>query len=534
MEQFKKACMEQFSLQEMNDVDVRVRAYSRSSDLMAKEYGGEKEAITLRELEISNFSILALELKKSEEAFEPYDENTITIKVVQWDEAISSKPELSLEQKSEENIKISLSKEDPVLILRQKLASQLGKPEEELSISKRVPSTAGTKYAEFLCSPDKLEQTLAELKIYEGMCLYLEPEGEKKWEEQFEIDANKLNLKFNHPDNEPDIIGNINYDKSILVDRRQTVGELRQLISDTINVDIDKFIAKRNGFHGNELKQNAVTIQTAGIPNNGSIYLSHGTPSKDQEYKLIFSYINPTPSDYEDGACYNFVELFEVAVSATSTVAEAKEVLCQKANTEFGLQLTPSTVRLRDRNADRVNRHFPDKLRVKDCNVFDKKNLLLQDCPEGEDITVDHFIMNVKVWKPSEWTISPPFEFIVHKTATFHEFGSAISAVTQIPLEHLEVCKIAYTFNFVRGNLLTESFVACNDNQAPFKAAPWNVNMGGGLFVAKSNEEITREMTEEEKDKYLTKKASPPPVVQQFRPVRRNEKPIIITVKGKE
>jgi len=52
------------------------------------------------------------------------------------------------------------------------------------------------------------------------MCLYLEPEGEKKWEEQFEIDANKLNLKFNHPDNEPDIIGNINYDKSILVDRR--------------------------------------------------------------------------------------------------------------------------------------------------------------------------------------------------------------------------------------------------------------------------------------------------------------------------
>ena len=74
--------MEQFSLQEMNDADVRVRAYSRSSDLMAKEYGGEKETITLRELEISNFSILALELKKPEEVFEPYDENTITIKVV--------------------------------------------------------------------------------------------------------------------------------------------------------------------------------------------------------------------------------------------------------------------------------------------------------------------------------------------------------------------------------------------------------------------------------------------------------------------
>ena len=97
MSEFKKACMEQFSLQEMSEADVRVRAYSRSSDLMGKEYGGDKEAITLKELEITNYTILSLELKSSEEIFEPYDENTITIKVVQWDEAVSSKAELSLE-----------------------------------------------------------------------------------------------------------------------------------------------------------------------------------------------------------------------------------------------------------------------------------------------------------------------------------------------------------------------------------------------------------------------------------------------------
>ena len=78
-----------------------------------------------------------------------------------------------------------------------------------------------------MCVPDKLEQTLSELKIYEGMSLYVEPEGDNKWEEQFEIDANKLTLNFNHPDEEPDIIGNINYSKSILIDRRQTVGQLR-------------------------------------------------------------------------------------------------------------------------------------------------------------------------------------------------------------------------------------------------------------------------------------------------------------------
>ena len=59
------------------------------------------------------------------------------------------------------------------------------------------------------------------------MCLYVEPEGDNKWEEQFEIDGNKVTLKFNHPDDEPDIIGNINYSKTIQVDRRQTVAELR-------------------------------------------------------------------------------------------------------------------------------------------------------------------------------------------------------------------------------------------------------------------------------------------------------------------
>ncbi|MEE4248669.1 MAG: hypothetical protein V2I33_25100 [Kangiellaceae bacterium] len=110
--------------------------------------------------------------------------------------------------------------------------------------------------------------------------------------------------------------------------------------------------------------------------------------------------------------------------------------------------------------------------------------------------------MSVKVFHPSEWTLSPPLEFVIRKTASFHDFGLAISAVTGIPSETLEVCKVSQTWNFVRGSLETEVFTATHENTAQFRLQPWNITMGGILFIAKDSTEVFREMTPEERVKY--------------------------------
>jgi hypothetical protein len=86
-----------FGIEGLGYENVRIRIFNKATDLFQKEYGGDKEGFSLRDLEIENYNVLGVEVKNSNEEFEPYTDDTVTVKIILWEENISSEAQTNLE-----------------------------------------------------------------------------------------------------------------------------------------------------------------------------------------------------------------------------------------------------------------------------------------------------------------------------------------------------------------------------------------------------------------------------------------------------
>jgi hypothetical protein len=80
-----------------------------------------------------------------------------------------------------------------------------------------------TQTVEILISgkDNRLDRGLNEMRVNEGLVLYVEEESEglmTKWEEEFEMEANRFQINYN-----PLIYSTLQYSNSVLIDRRSTV-----------------------------------------------------------------------------------------------------------------------------------------------------------------------------------------------------------------------------------------------------------------------------------------------------------------------
>lgn len=131
---------------------------------------------------------------------------------------------------------------------------------------------------------------------------------------------------------------------------------------------------KRGGIHGIELKDDKLTILQSNLMNGSIMCLCFGTPSKPDEYRLSFYLATLVGADAEDGISYNFKELFEMSVSWNATIAQVKELVCNKVNEEVeDLTLDPANIRLREKNSDRLTRTLFDDMILKSQTIYEKK-----------------------------------------------------------------------------------------------------------------------------------------------------------------
>jgi hypothetical protein len=106
-------------------------------------------------------------------------------------------------------------------------------------------------------------------------------------------------------------------------------------------------------------------------------------------------------------------------------------------------------------------------------------------------------LMTVKVWDPASWELSAPIEVSVPKSATLHRFGEEISRVTGIDMDNLSVCRVNYTWNFIRGDLVKEAWYRMKDSRFILSGNPWFISLDGLLFIAKDATVDVAELTEE-------------------------------------
>ena len=106
---------------------------------------------------------------------------------------------------------------------------------------------------------------------------------------EFELEINRCSIKFN-------LLDAAAYTETLLIDRRQTVEQLKQEISLKLGVDVNELIFRRGGAHGAELSEDDLSFKQANVYNGMSIYVQKGEPTRQGWKRLrifLAEYYNP-------------------------------------------------------------------------------------------------------------------------------------------------------------------------------------------------------------------------------------------------
>ena len=348
-------------------------------------------------------------------------------------------------------------------------------------IMKRTPMMQNQAVEILTDSEDKLGKGLNELRVNEGVILYVENANEKyqltesqdigidqtrletltKWEVEFELEVNRCHIKFNLPGLKETV-----YSESIVVDRRILVEQLKAKIAAQINESIEGIIFRRGGSHGAELVEDDLSFKQANIYNMMSIYLEKGEPTRQGWKRLQFciaEYYNPDwksaltkvgedgyrePHDHE---FFTFKELARLPIRTLDSVAKVKETLSQKLSELFpeheGLK-DPSNFRIREKLADKLVQVYHDDRILNTYSMHDDKEIAIQFLPNTNN--EDKYLAMIKEWNPQTWELTAPVEIWIDKKATVAQFASSLSTALGIPVENLVCTKINSPWNFHR------------------------------------------------------------------------------------
>ena len=500
--ELKELAVKSFEV-DLKPENVRLRGYSVYYDTLQDEYDEEK---TLEEQGIWNYKTLALETKDEGEEWTVYDPNMITVKVNLWEESLLTDPR-SLDEKTSEPMKISISKKQTLEDFMKKLEDETKIPFEKQKILKKTFSGVNTHF-ETISNKSSMQQTLTFAKIYEGSVLFLEEldnSSKSKWQELISKEASRYKIRFNHPDEVSNFYGQVDYNKHyVVVDCNSKIQVLKEQISKQLSIPEDELVMRRGGKQCQEIKDLELKLTQANFCNNSVVYLERGQPTKANEYRIIFSLAVSPDDTVEDAMCYKFYSLFDLPINASIKVLDLKEKLVKNMKEMYpSMELETSHLRLRERNSERLSRVLKNHDLFRAYALFEKKNVSVQLLDQEEpELKSTEIILVVKQWFPSSWEISAPHEIVVSKQLTIHEFGEKLSGIFSVPLEYLEIAKVTYSWNFARSDLEKEKFYKAEDNKNNLGNSPWYVTLDGVLFFVKDTREAMRDLTEEERSKW--------------------------------
>lgn len=481
----KTIFMHEFGLVDIRPEDVRLRDYQVHLEKLTDCLDDD---LTLSALQYYNYKPLALEVKRPEDTFAPYDPHAIFLKINLWTPSIAQNDHMTLTQKTTEPLKIEVQKKTTIEQLMTKLQQITNIPIERMKLMRK--SYVSTSHSvDVISSPSNREKPLDALRIFDASVFYLEdmekPMSKSKWEEEMEKDQHRFVLKFNHPDEEPNAVGQIDYKYSVVVDSRKPLSVLKCHIASQLQLDVDNFLIKRGSRHGTEMKDLEIRITQSNLINGGVVYVEKGRPSLPDENKLRFFLATEMKKTELDGVWNEFWELADIAISENDSVKHMKEVVCAKVNSLYPtMQLDPTHIRIREKTNDRLGKTLHSKESLRNMTLFEKKQMCIQRISDpGKEPTERDILLSVRMWRPSTWELTPVSDLVIAKTASMRDLGEKLSEAYGIPLERIEGCRISYTWNFVRGDLLEDTWHKLGGNKLSLSLAPWYLSMDGTLIM---------------------------------------------------
>jgi hypothetical protein len=278
--------------------NLRLRLYKPMEDAMLDTFTGMDDRELLF-LGVTPSRCYCLERKEDGEEFGEYDPLLIKIRCALLDEKT-----ISSDSDSNHLFFISISRRRPIKDFEESIRKVLGIPENEyFFIFKRRVISDSLKEAHLLNSEENLLYSLEEMKVYEATRVLVERvpigqtslsrplslekfnENQSRWVEIIEKENYTLLIRFNLPSLTPHS-EMATFDQEIMVDSRLTIGDLKKLIAESMEIEENRFVLRRGGKVGIELRDLTKSITKCGLLSGSIIYTAFGTPTAPNEILL--------------------------------------------------------------------------------------------------------------------------------------------------------------------------------------------------------------------------------------------------------
>jgi hypothetical protein len=485
----------EFKLEDLDNKNIRLRVYQPHKDLMVDTFTGMDEREILFLGIVAN-KCYALERKNDEEEFGEYDTFVMKVKCVVWDaNTISSDSETSPQ------FFVSISKKRPVQDFEGFIRRQLAiSADEDIYIFKRRIISDSIKETCLINSEENLLYSLEEMKIFEATTVLVEisrpdfkivrpkalemfVESSSKWVALIEKENCTLLIRFNVPSLTPNS-EMASYSQEILIDSRSTLRDLKKMISDSIEIEEDKFVIRRGGKVGVELNDLEKTLLKAGLLNGSIIYTGFGTPTNPGE--ILIKVLMTIKDDKELAHHYNLKPMTEIAIdqNSTSEAVIKKAVSCILKDT--GEDYSNTVFRLREKHSRSLLRIYRNVSITKQ-GIFAGKQLVLENIDptvQVHNIEPRSFLVVIQVYNPVTIDLEEIVEFSIDRTTTLLSLAEMLwERVQTIPVEFMECGKVSHVWGLDRYYGMKVPYHPMNNAKISLCSQPFFINSDGTVFL---------------------------------------------------
>lgn len=424
--------------------NVRLRDYNITKKLPGISYLG-KEETSLADLEFYQNKNLILEVKNSNEEFPEDDSFPLKLVHVPKGTFYSDQP----------MIDISTS---PHITLEE-FVNQVSKKFGTDSSKTILVRIIGTTIGEILVGKEKTLKN--DFGVAEGSLLYVEECETENCVilQQIEQSQYMIEVSFNLPDEKE-------FNQDILIDKRKTILELKEKISEVIQIPVSEFKICRNLIK-HEFKNEESSLDDAGLFDGSSIFVERGIPLQANQYNIqLFLYDLHNLID-----CWSL--LGNEIVSGDNLVESIQILFSSK------LQIPPEQIRVRDKMGSKAGKALSPKQPLsKVGKLYDGRDLAIQRLNPGEIICPkeNEMIVEIQQWKPSLWEFGERVELFVDVDSTVGELKALLTKQHNIPFEHLALAKPRrYHFKDLQQIPLLSWEV---EDMNQLKTTPWHLQDG--------------------------------------------------------
>lgn len=313
---------------------------------------------------------------------------------------------------------------------------------------------------------------------------------------EIERTKNLIEIKYN-------IIGNDEPNQLLQLSKKTTVSQLRQMLSEKLNVVIDEFRIFRGTTHWKqEIFQEKQTLEDSYVSDGTRLFLEKGKALKDGEIRVTFLLFRP------EKLANAWDDLFEFPVHDSWNVQRLKEELSKKfVADKLPLladqpHLEASYIRIRE-----ITSKSPVRVLLDSQLVFpphqstSSRNLAVQFLAEPEKLQSEgEFAGSYQQWFPSKYQLGPRIETIWIKETTFGQFRQFISEKYQIPAENIGIATYGGAWPGPIDPLEVPDSLRFDSQEMDHRVI-FTVISHGDIIYWKDNTEQLKQLTKEEKRK---------------------------------